>query len=284
MKALFRLAFAGVLALGIGAVWVFGWNQALWAKLLFTALTPVLLLACILAAEFVLIFFGYEGSSGLSGAGHKEAVRGLAGCGLFTVAALACIPWLKQPGTIDSAAGPMTADAAKNWLKENGYGESSGGLLTAKAADARALLQKSVDEWSGKLEKITLVSAKFDEDSSALAAKIMSMGFSSTADIDKSPAHRKIAEEYAELQSQVELLRKRKTGYKAAIEEARSALRRMERQEALETAGVSSSEIQKLAGTVAELDERLESSAKGTEKSRAQVEIWLREALNPGTN
>jgi predicted transposase YdaD len=157
-------------------------------------------------------------------------------------------------------------------------------VLEMSVTEAKASLQKSIADWISKQEKISLTAAKFEEDRQSLASRIRSMGFTSTADISKTPSHRKIAEEYAELQSQIATLRKRESGYKTAIEEVRSSLRRLERQEALETAGISTVELEQLARTVAETDERLENSSKSGEKSPVEIEIWLKEALTPGSN
>lgn len=262
MKALFNLAFPASLALGEVAVWVAFSNQSLWFRLALSVAVPVLLLACILVADFVLVFLGLEGGSGLAGAGQKEVIRNIAGCGLF------------------AGVTVVGAPLASNLLATKPHVPSLAGGI----AETRASLLKSLDDWSGRLEKISLTASKFEEDRKSLASRIRGMGFASANDIDKTPAHRKVAEEFAELQSQIQTLRKREAGYKAAIEDVRSSLRRLERQEALESAGISPEELERMAQTVAETNERLEAGAKTGEKSQTQVELWLREALDPSVH
>lgn len=262
MKSVFNFVFAGSIALGELMVWIGLWGQSSWFLLLMSILVPVILLACILTAEFILVILGYEGSSHFTGPSYKESIRGIAGCFLFAAVVIAGVPFL---GRYMAAKIPSP-------------------VLEMSVTEAKASLQKSIADWTSKQEKIALTAAKFDEDRQSLASRIRSMGFSSTADIGKTPSHRKIAEEYAELQSQIATLRKRESGYKTAIEEVRSSLRRLDRQEALETAGISTVELEQLARTVAETDERLENSSKSGEKSPVEIEIWLKEALTPGSN
>jgi hypothetical protein len=258
LQHLFKLAFTvSLISSELAILALENWPG--WSKFILVIIVPILLIASILLAEFVMITAGYEGKTSLTGPGYKEKVRGVAGCGLFMFIFIACYP------LINSKAPQI----------------QSINLINGSSEDTKSRLEAILVDWRAKLEKISITCAKFEEDRNVLTEKLKANAVATSKDIDKSPIKKRIADEFVELQQQIISLKKRQMAYKEAVEEVQSGIRRLERQQSLESSGFNESELEKLSLTAAELEDRLSNYGNNSERSSVQIDLWLKEALDP---
>jgi hypothetical protein len=145
------------------------------------------------------------------------------------------------------------------------------------SADAK--LTAMVAVWQNKLDTILKAREQFQRDKGDLIHRMREMGFRSSKDVQKSKAHRYVAEELLEVQTQITKLGALQAKHESAIEQIQSGLRRMARQRLLEKAGVADEEYNKLAETAGELERRLQSESDQSSAVTIELDLLLKETF-----
>lgn len=140
-------------------------------------------------------------------------------------------------------------------------------------------LATMVTVWQEKVETIAKARGQLMSDKAALLLRMGEMGFQSSKDVQKSKAHRYLAEELLEVQTQIKKLDGLEAKHVSAIEEVQSGLRRMGRQKLLATAGITDEEHNQLAETAAELDHQLESASDKSSAVPIELDLLLKETF-----
>jgi len=125
------------------------------------------------------------------------------------------------------------------------------------ATQAPASIETRLAGIRAKDEIITSQLTKLEQDRNKLADRLRSIGIKSSADLQRLPYTKPLANELVELIQQISSAQKRHADYSALIVQLKSTQRRFERREGLAQAELSAADSQAISAILTEVDEKL---------------------------